>query len=71
MRKLSARKIDRPSSRVEIMIGRSLAACIYPYAAWRLSSPRERLRNLLGYALIGYITVLGVLVLRSMMGISH
>ena len=58
------KKVDRPSTRSEILIGRSLAACVHPWAAWRLS-PWERLRLIVGYLIIGYITVLGVLVIRS------
>ena len=59
-------RIDRPSTRTEIFIGRSLAACVHPWAAWRLSS-WERLRLIGGYLIIGYITVLGVLAIRAML----
>jgi hypothetical protein len=59
------KKIDRPSTRTEILIGRSLAACVHPWAAWRLS-PWERLRLIVGYLILGYITVFAVLLLRAM-----
>jgi hypothetical protein len=61
-----AATIDRPATRTEIFLGRSLAACVHPWAAWRLSS-WERLRLIVGYLIIGYITVLGVLALRAML----
>jgi len=59
------KKIDRPSTRTEILIGRSLATCVHPWAAWRLSS-WERLRLIVGYLILGYITVFAVLLIRSM-----
>jgi hypothetical protein len=59
------KQIDRPSTRTEILIGRSLAACVHPWAAWRLS-PWERLRLIVGYLILGYITVFAVLVIRAM-----
>jgi hypothetical protein len=57
--------IDRASTRTEILIGRSLAACVHPWAAWRLSA-WERLRLIVGYLIIGYISVFAVLLIRSM-----
>jgi hypothetical protein len=48
------------------MLGRSMAACVHPYAAWRHWSSWERLRMVVGYTIIGYITVFGTLVIRSM-----
>ena len=47
------------------MIGRSLAACVHPYAAWRVSSRSGRLTILIGYAVIGYVAVLGALLIHS------
>lgn len=64
---MTRKKIDRPSTRTEILIGRSLAECAHPWAAWRLSSSWERLRLIVGYAIIGYITAFGVLVVRSIL----
>jgi hypothetical protein len=66
MRKPHRKAFDRPSSRVEIMLGRSLAACIHPYVAWRYWSTWERARMVVGYAILGYIGVLGTLVIRTM-----
>jgi hypothetical protein len=45
------------SSKIEILIGRSLAACIHPEAAWRLGV-RGRIPVLLGYFLAGYLVIL-------------
>jgi hypothetical protein len=51
-----------PSSPLEIALGRSLALCVHPVAAWRLSSFRGRLVVLGGYAAVGYITMFAALV---------
>jgi hypothetical protein len=48
------RAVSRPSSRAEIVIGRTLAACVHPQAAWRLGV-RGRLPLVLGYFLAGYV----------------
>jgi hypothetical protein len=54
--------ISRVSTRLEVLIGRSLAAIVHPYAAWRVhSSPVRRLLLLAGYSTIGYVTVLTTL----------
>ena len=45
------------SSKLEILIGRSLAACAHPEAAWRLGV-RRRIPILLGYFLAGYALIL-------------
>ena len=45
------------SSRVEIILGRSLAACVHPEAAWRLGA-RGRVPVLVGYFLAGYLLAL-------------
>jgi hypothetical protein len=55
--------IPSPSSPLEIAIGRSLAMCAHPVAAWRLSSVRGRLVVVAGYAAAGYLAVFGALVL--------
>ena len=43
-----------PSSKVEIVIGRSLAACVHPLAAWRLGR-KGRVPVVVGYFLVGYL----------------
>ncbi len=46
-------------------IGRSLAACVHPYAAWRAFSARKRLMIAVGYFAAGFISVLSALLLSS------
>jgi hypothetical protein len=48
---------DRPSTRLEILIGRSMAACVHPVAAWRSGSKAARLQFLAGYFVAGYVVV--------------
>jgi hypothetical protein len=45
----------------EIVLGRTLAACIHPFAAWRLLSTSWRLLMLAAYAATSYVTVLAAL----------
>jgi hypothetical protein len=52
----------RPS-RTEIVIGRGLAVCLHPYAAWRLRSTRARLLLFGAYVGATYAVVLGGLLL--------
>jgi hypothetical protein len=49
--------LDRPGTRLEILIGRSLAACAHPVAAWRSGSRSARLQFLLGYFVASYVLV--------------
>lgn len=51
----------QPSSPVEILIGRSLAAIVHPVAAWRVFSMKRRLLLALGYCAVGYVTTLTAL----------
>lgn len=44
------------SSKLEVLIGRSLAACVHPQAAWR-GGLRGRIPLLLGYFLAGYVVI--------------
>jgi hypothetical protein len=48
----------RASNRYEVMIGRSLAACVHPLAAWRSRVRSFRVLLLAGYFTAGYLTVL-------------
>jgi hypothetical protein len=51
------------ASPIERFIGRSLAACVHPVAAWRLRSMSTRVQLVAGYAFGGYILVLTLLLL--------
>jgi hypothetical protein len=52
---------DHTRYRPEILIGRTLAACVHPFAAWQLLSLSWRVWMLVAYAAIGFFTVLTVL----------
>jgi len=52
-------KLDRPSTRTEILVGRSLAMCVHPYAAWRSHSARGRLLVFAAYLGASYVLILG------------
>jgi len=52
-----AKTVDRPSTRTEILIGRSLAACVHPVAAWRSGSKSARIQFFVGYFVAGYVLV--------------
>ena len=46
---------------LEILIGRSLAMCAHPYAAWRSHSTKGRLLVLFAYGAASYVIMLGAL----------
>jgi len=48
---------------IEILIGRSLAFCAHPWAAWRRLGPRGRLLLVAAYFGASYTSVLAVLLL--------
>jgi hypothetical protein len=56
---------DRPSNRLEIAMGRSLAICLHPVAAWLSRSQRKRLVLVGGYVGAGYVAVLLALLLLA------
>ena len=56
---------DHPSAGIEILVGRSLAMCVHPYAAWRSHSTRRRMFVFFAYVAGSYALVLGVLQLLS------
>jgi hypothetical protein len=60
-----ASDLDRPSSRVETLVGRSVAMFIHPCAAWRSRSSAMRVRLFVAYILTGYVLSLGLLLLWS------
>jgi hypothetical protein len=56
---------DRPSTRMEILIGRSLAVCVHPVAAWRSGSTAARLQFFAGYFVASYLLMfLALLMMR-------
>ena len=48
---------------VEVLLGRSLAMCAHPYAAWRAHSARGRLLMVLSYLAASYVVMLAILLL--------
>ena len=46
---------------LEVLIGRSLAMCAHPYAAWRSQSTKARALVVVLYMAASYVVVLGVL----------
>jgi len=52
-----ATRSDRASTRLEILLGRSLAACVDPIAAWRSGSTSARVEFFVGYFVAGYVLV--------------
>ena len=45
-------------------IGRALAACVHPYAAWRVLPRSSRVVVVSAYAALAYVAVLGSLLFR-------
>ena len=58
-----ASTLTRPNARLEVLVGRSLAMCAHPYAAWRANSTAGRLLVLFTYLAAGYAVMLAVLLL--------
>lgn len=56
-----ARPVTDSPNRYEALIGRSLAMCAHPAAAWRVGSTRARLVVVAGYFVAGYVVSLGAL----------
>lgn len=50
--------------KLEVVIGRTLAYCAHPAAAWRVLSGRGRAVVVGAYAAAGYVAVLAALLLR-------
>jgi hypothetical protein len=48
---------------LELLIGRGLAFCAHPLAAWRVLSTPGRACVVAAYAGAGYVAVLGILLL--------
>jgi len=47
----------------EVLIGRSLAACIHPLAAWQSNARSFRVLVVAGYFALGFVTVLATMTL--------
>jgi hypothetical protein len=47
----------------EVLLGRSLAACVHPMAAWQSKARSFRVLLVGGYFVVGYITVLAAIAL--------
>jgi len=56
--------ITRSPTPTERWLGRSLAFCAHPFAAWRLSSGRTRAGIVVGYVTAGYLAGLLILLFR-------
>jgi len=52
---------ERPSNRIEIMIGRGLAVSVHPATAWRLLTPSRRALMVFGYFAVSYVAVFSAL----------
>ena len=49
---------------IEILVGRALAMCFHPYAAWRAHSSKGRACVVLAYFVGSYVVALGLLLAR-------
>lgn len=56
---------DRPSTRLEIFIGRSLAVCVHPFTAWASGSMSARVTFLVGYFLASYLAFIVLMVFAA------
>ena len=54
-------KLRMRGTPVPTLVGRSVALCVHPYAAWRLRSSRGRTLIVIAYAAAGYALVLSAL----------
>jgi len=54
---------NRPSTRVEVFLGRSLALCAHPVAAWRSGSTAIRLHFFASYFVASYVLIFFALLL--------
>ncbi len=62
---MASRSVPGFSRRCEIALGRSLAACVHPLAAWRSTVRSFRVLLVAGYVAVGYFAVLVVLILMK------
>ena len=61
LRTLMLAKLERPSTPLEIRIGRSIALCVHPSAAWRTQSNKRRALVIIAYVVASYAITLGAL----------
>ena len=54
---------NHSANRYEVLLGRSLAACVHPLAAWRSTMRSFRVLLLAGYFAVGYVVVLASMIL--------
>jgi len=54
---------SRTSNRLEIAVGRSLAAGLHPMAAWHVLSPPRRYLLAGAYGMVAYVVLLATLLL--------
>ena len=52
-----------PGRQAEVLIGRSLALCVHPYATWRSRPAMTRLFVFTAYLIASYALVLGLMFL--------
>jgi len=57
--------VDQSSSRLEVLLGRSLAFCAHPLAAWRSPDVSVRMVIVTGYVAAGYVTAFMALALLT------
>jgi len=62
---MTTQQTVRHPSRREVLIGKSLAVCVHPFAAWRLARRRIRLVILAGYFVTAYAATLAALTLLT------
>lgn len=48
---------------MDVLLGRTLACCVHPYAAWRGLSASGRFVLIAAYASASYVAVLGLLLI--------
>jgi hypothetical protein len=53
--------LNLPTTRLEVLVGRSFAMCVHPYAAWRAHSTAGRLLVVFAYIAASYAVMLAVL----------
>ena len=58
-------KTARPSSWLEVFLGRSLAMCVHPFAAWRSPALSVRMLILASYFSAGYAIAFTILILLA------
>jgi hypothetical protein len=55
--------MTRTSTGPAVFVGRTMAACAHPYAAWRVLQPSARVVLISAYATLTYLAVLSALLI--------